>query len=118
MTNSKLIAGLIGPTLVVAAMTEALNLHIWARGIPAVVYLNGLILFVVGLAIVRFHNLWTLGWPVMVTLAGWLLLLGGLYRMAAPEAPQVGEGVVAYVLFAILFVVGGLLTFKAYGRRE
>jgi hypothetical protein len=53
------------------------------------VYLNAVILFVVGLALVRAHNRWSWTWPTVITVTGWMLLLGGLYRMVAPEAPQV-----------------------------
>jgi hypothetical protein len=56
MTNSKQIAGLIGPTLIALGVTETVNLHISATNITPVIYLNGTILFVVGLAIVRARN--------------------------------------------------------------
>ena len=42
--NSKRIAGLVGPTIVVLAISEALNFHIFADQIAPVVYLNGTIL--------------------------------------------------------------------------
>ena len=59
MTNSKQLAGLFGPTLMALTISEALNLHIWRVNIVPVTYLNGLILFVAGLSIVRAHNRWT-----------------------------------------------------------
>lgn len=40
-------------------ISEALNLHIWRVNIVPVTYLNGLLLFVAGLSIVRAHNRWT-----------------------------------------------------------
>ena len=79
-----------------------------------VVYLNGTALFVAGLAIVQIHNRWARNWTVLVTLAGWVLLAGGLYRMVAPTAPQLGRGTTTYVLLAVLIATGGLLTFKGY----
>jgi hypothetical protein len=114
--NSKTIAGLAGPTLVVLTLSEAMNFHIWSVNIAPVTYLNGFILFVAGLAIVRVHNRWTVGWPVMVTLLGWGVLLGGLYRMFAPEAQQAGDTAPTYVVLAIGLVVGIVLTFNAYAR--
>ena len=51
--TSRQLAGLIGPTLVALGATEALNMHIFENQIAPVVYLNGTILFVVGLALVR-----------------------------------------------------------------
>ncbi|MBZ5514411.1 MAG: hypothetical protein LAN62_06140 [Acidobacteriia bacterium] len=53
---------MIGPTLIALGVTETLNLHIWATNIAPVIYVNGTILFVVGLAIVRAHNHWTRSW--------------------------------------------------------
>jgi cation transport ATPase len=118
MTSSRHIAGLIGPAIVAVTISETLNLHIWATNIAPVTYLNGLLLFVAGLSIVRAHNRWTAGWPVLVTLTGWVLILGGLFRMFAPEARQGGENLPTYAVILVLFVIGVFLTFKAYGRAE
>lgn len=112
--NSKQIAGLVGPTAVVLTTSELLNLPIWTTHIPPLTYLNGLILFVAGLAIVRVHNYWMLDWTVLVTLTGWFLLLGGVYRMFAPEAPQMPQSTGSYVVIGILLLLGIILTFKAY----
>jgi hypothetical protein len=114
--TSRRLAGLIGPSVVVLTVTETLNFHIWATSIPAVVYLNGLIAFVAGLALVRAHNRWTLGWPVLVTLSGWLLVGLGLFRTIAPEARQGGRDVPSFALIALLFLSGAVLTVKGYQR--
>ncbi|MEP0707294.1 MAG: hypothetical protein ABJL17_01605 [Parvibaculum sp.] len=118
MANSKQIAAVMGPTLIVLSATEAINLHIWATNIAPVTYLNGTILFVAGLAIVRFHNVWMRGWPTIVTMAGWILLLAGLFRMFAPEAPQAGENIATYAMLGLLFAFGSILTLKAYSREK
>jgi uncharacterized membrane protein YhaH (DUF805 family) len=124
MTNSARIAGLLGPTLIAVSITEWMNLGVFAAAIgPSFaphVYLNGTLLFVAGLAIVRAHNYWTRGWPVLVTLVGWILMLGGLSRMAAPVAAQeAGQHPAAvYASLVVLIVIGAVLTFEAYGRRE
>jgi uncharacterized membrane protein YhaH (DUF805 family) len=124
MTNSVRIAGLLGPTLIAVAVTEALNLRamtaVAASSVVHVVYLNGTLLFVAGLAIVRAHNLWVRGWPILVTLIGWLLMVAGLARMAAPEAAQesVGDTAALYPLLAVILAIGAFLSFKAYARAE
>lgn len=117
MTNSRRIAGLIGPAIVAIVLSEAINLHIWVENSPPVTYLNGTLLFIGGLSIVRAHNLWTVRWPVMVTLAGWVAILGGLFRMFAPEAKQAGQNNFTYVMLALLLAFGMALTFQGY-RRE
>lgn len=118
MSNSKKIAGLIGPSLIALTTSEVINLHIWAINIPAVTYLNGTLLFVAGLSIVRVHNRWTGGWPVLVTLAGWFVILGGLFRMFFPEAQQLAENIPSYAVIMVIFAIGIFLTFKAYSRED
>ncbi len=77
MTHSRHLAGLIGPAMVGLGVTEAINMDVFANQIAPVVYLNGAILFVAGLAIVRAHNLWAWRWPDIMTLTGWVALIGG-----------------------------------------
>ncbi len=96
-------------------MTEAINIDIFAGNAAPVVYLNGALLFAAGLAIVQAHNRWAWNWPVLVTLTGWFLFLGGLFRMFAPQAPQLSKGIAAYAIFTSMAALGGLLTYKAYG---
>jgi uncharacterized membrane protein YhaH (DUF805 family) len=120
MTDSRRIAGLLGPTLIVLSASEAVNAHIWANVPATQVYLAGSLWFVAGLSIVRAHNRWTAGWPVLVTLVGWFAILGGLFRMFAPEFAQqsVPSGSVVLAMQAVLLVIGVILTVKAYGRDD
>ena len=117
MTSSKHLAELIGPTLIAISTSEAMNLPIFANNPAPVVYLNGTLLFVAGLSIVRVHNRWMRGWPALVTFVGWLFLFGGLIRMAAPEFAQrsVQDSSPVYALLLVLLAIGIVLTFKAYG---
>lgn len=118
MTNSKKIAGLVGPSIVAITASELPNLHIWAVNIPTVTYLNGTLLFIAGLSIVRAHNCWTKSWPILITLTGWFAILGGLYRMFFPEAQQLAENITTYIMVIILCMIGIFLTFKAYSRED
>src|SRR5205823_10709927 len=119
MTDSSRVAGLLGPTLIELAITEAMNLRVMAanRASVGLVYLNGTLLFVAGVAILQVHNRWTRGWPVLVTVMGWSAILGGVMRMFAPQATTSGATWV-YGLLAALLAIGVVLTFKGYGRRE
>ncbi len=114
MPRSRQIARIVGPTLIALGISEALNLDAFAGNPAAVVYLNGTLLFVAGLAIVQAHNRWSRDWRILVTLTGWILLFGGIYRMIAPRAPQVSKGLAADAIFTVLIAVGGCLTFIAY----
>lgn len=120
MANSKQIAGLLGPSLIAVSITESLNLDIFADTSAHLVYLNGVLLFVAGLSIVRAHNQWIPGWPVLVTLMGWLFLFGGLVRMAAPVSSQQAaySPTIVLALTSVLLVIGIVLTLKAYCREE
>ena len=122
MTNSKYIAGLIGPTLMALTLSESefIQPHLYDAQIPPVVYLSGALLFVAGLSIVRVHNLWMGGWPVLVTLVGWLAMLLGLFRMfAAGNYQHVAQNTTALLALEIVgFAVGMFLTFKACSRER
>ena len=122
MENSKRIAGLIGPSLIAITISESLNVHIWAANIAPAIHLNGTLLFVAGLSIVRAHNHWIRDWRVIVTLAGWFAILAGLLRMFAPEfyLRSVQNTSAATLITSIMIVcaIGLYLTFKAYGRED
>jgi hypothetical protein len=117
MTDSRKLAGLIGPTMVALGATEASNMEVFSNQIAPVVYLNGAILFVAGLAIVRAHKLWTWRWPVIMTLTGWVALFGGLWRMAAPNAQQATDDVLTYAVLAAIAAIGAILSVMAYGPK-
>ncbi|MFV8326599.1 hypothetical protein [Flavobacterium sp. ZS1P14] len=118
MTNSKHIAKLLGPTLIVMNVSEAINSQMWATVPATQTYLAGSLWFLAGLSIIRAHNHWTLGWSVLITVMGWFIMLGGLSRMFFPEAVQQGAQNVSVVLALqmVLLTTGIVLTFKAYSR--
>jgi len=122
MASSKRIAGLLGPTIVVMVASEfpLVQPHLYDAQIPPVVYLSGVLLFVAGLAIVRAHNVWRRDWTVLVTLSGWFSLLLGLFRMFAAGLYQRSSATASSIFFmileGILFVLGLIMTFKAYSR--
>ena len=118
MTNSKQLARLIGPTISVMTMSEMLNYHIWTTNIPPVTYLNGILLFLAGISIIRDHNRWVRSWPVVITIVGWFGILSGLFRIFFPEAKQADENTSTFVVISFLLAVGIFLTFKGYGRKK
>jgi hypothetical protein len=122
MSNSKRIAGLVGPTIVAMLVSEfpLVQPHLYDAQIPPVVYLSGVLMFVGGLAIVRAHNHWSRDWTMLVTLSGWFALVLGLFRMFAAGLYQRGSastGVSVFMVLEGILLAGGLLmTFKAYSR--
>ena len=124
MPNSAYIARLLGPALIGITVTEWMNLDIFTAAIgPSFaphVYLNGTLLFIAGLAIVRAHNVGSRRWPVLIALLGWVAVVAGLGRMAAPvSAQQAGQSAaVVYASLVALLAIGVVLTYKSYGRSE
>jgi hypothetical protein len=129
VTVTKMIAGLIGPTLIAMAVAVLLNLSSIPALVeevshePGLIMMSGILLFVAGVSIVRAHNRWTGGWPIVVTVLGWLFVLGGLARLLFPvriTGIAVGLGsnmsVIAGAEAVILLLVGAFLSFMAYRR--
>ena len=122
MANSKRIAALLGPIIVMMVASEfpLVQPHLYDAQIPPVVYLSGVLMFVGGLAIIRAHNHWARDWTVLVTLSGWFGLVLGLFRMFAAGAYQRQSAststTVFLVLEAFLLTIGLIMTLKAYSR--
>lgn len=122
MNPSKKIGSLIGPTILamVAAEYPLVQPHLYDVQIPPVVYLNGNLMFIGGLAIIRAHHHWSRDWTVLITLTGWFCLLLGLVRMFT--ASVYVQGYVAtnpatfMIIEVILLIVGSIITLKSYSR--
>jgi hypothetical protein len=99
MINSRQLAQIIGPTLSVMTLSEMMNLPIWENNIPSITFLNGVLLFVGGISIIRVHNFWVRSWIILITLIGWFILILGLLRMFFPTVKQGGENFSTYLLF-------------------
>jgi uncharacterized membrane protein HdeD (DUF308 family) len=114
MANSRNIAGTMGPAMVALSISEALNYRIWDTNMPQLIYLNGTLLLIAGIAIVRNHNLWVKDWRVLVTAMGWVAVFFGLLRMFFPEArqPEASPGMYAFLGLALL--AGSFLSAKSY----
>ena len=47
--------------------------------------LSGMLAFIIGFLIVRYHNTWTCTWSVLVTIIGWLSLIKGILIIVTPQ---------------------------------
>ena len=116
--KSKSIAGIVGPTLIVMVFSEMKfwNPTLYDSQIAPLIYLNGVLLFVAGLAIVRSHNIWTKSWQTLITIIGYVLIMIGLLRMLFPQTQEEQfENNYSIMIFEIaLILIGIFLTIKAY----
>jgi len=117
MDLSRRIARILGPVIVAVALSEAINMDIFAEQAAPIVYLNGAVLFTAGVAVLQAHATWRRDWTVLITLAGWALTAAGLFRLIWPQAPQASEGTPTIVALVLLAGVGVYLSWQGYRRR-
>jgi len=118
MDKSKSIAGIVGPTLILMVLSEIRlwNPTIYDNQIVPLIYLNGVLLFIAGLTIVRSHNIWAYGWQTVVTITGYIGILLGMLRMFFPDIQksEFRNNDSVFIIEIILILLGVFLTFKAY----
>jgi hypothetical protein len=128
MTTSIFLAKLIGPFFLIVGASLLLNQAQFRAMVEefmrsgALVFLTGLMILPVGLAIVLSHNVWTADWRVLITVLGWLSIVSGALRLLVPKrALDVGRKLYAkpnvlYVSAGIWLVIGAVLCFYGYFR--
>ena len=120
MSTSVFLARLIGPVMLVIGLAVLANQRAFRElaeeflASRALIFLSGLLIMPVGLAIVLVHNIWAADGRVMITLFGWVNLIGGAARLFAPAyVMQTGRAMLKrphFVTFAAAFwIVAGLL---------
>jgi F0F1-type ATP synthase membrane subunit a len=126
MQTSKILARIVGPTMIVPAIGIFLNFGVYQRLIedfgksPGLCYLGGLMGFLMGLLVLQFHNRWEAGWPVIITILGWITLIKGLVLMLFPGSminlwhPLTASPTALIVSFVISLAIGIFLTVKGY----
>lgn len=131
MTNSTLIARLMGPLLLILGFgmligllgdgaAEYMNmLRNFMADIPLIIVF-GMLTLVAGLAIVNAHNLWVTNWRVIITVLGWLAIIRGIVAILFPvRIHEIGETVMATPTgpttgAIIILVLGGILCWMGY----
>ena len=126
MSTSVFLARLIGPVMLVIGLAVFAN----QRGFRdmaeefmasrALMFLSGLLIMSLGVAIVLTHNVWIANWPVLITLFGWLCAIGGALRLFGPLfVVKAGHAMLKQPYFttvaaAIWVVLGLLFCFLGY----
>jgi hypothetical protein len=120
MSTSVFLARLIGPVMLVIGLAVFANQRAFREmaeefvASRALIFLSGLIIMPIGLAVVLTHNIWALDGRVMITLFGWVNAIGGALRLAAPAyVMQTGRAMLKRPHFipvaAAIWVVAGSL---------
>ena len=120
MSTSVFLARLIGPVMLVIGLAVFANQRAFREmaeefvASRALIFLSGLIIMPIGLAVVLTHNIWALDGRVMITLFGWANAIGGALRLAAPAyVMQTGRAMLKRPHFipvaAAIWVVAGAL---------
>jgi len=86
MIHSRQLAQIIGSTLSVMTISEMINFSILETNIPSVTFLNGTLLLVGGISILRIHHFGMMNWTIIITLICLLTLFLSLWRMLFPSA--------------------------------
>ena len=128
MPTSIFLARLIGPILVVVAISLLVNrksLDALAQELlrsHALIYLLGFIDLAVGLAIVLTHNVWVADWRLIITLLGWLLIVRGAVRILITDrvmkfgAKMLKNRNAVVGSLAVTIVLGLVLSYFGYAR--
>lgn len=123
MNISETLAVLMGSTLVLVGITVFNKTYFNAvmtelTDNKGLLWITGLITFVMGAVIVALHNVWSADWRVLVTLLGWLTAIKGavillfpssmllLYRRFLSNHLMTYSGVYAVVLGGLLLLLG------------
>ena len=130
MTNSTIIARLMGPVLlfmgigaVIGLLGEFPEAYVSVlREInnQSATLILGMFALLAGLAIVNTHNLWVSDWRVIITVVGWLAIIRGVLSLLFPaKMHTIGETITANtsgpVITALVFlVVGAILSWMGY----
>ena len=128
MSTSVFLARLIGPVMLVIGLAVFTNQRAFRElaeeflASRALIFLSGLLIMPVGLAIILTHNIWAADGRVMITLFGWFNAIGGAVRLVAPAyVMEAGRAMLKRPYFipaaAAAWVVAGLL-FCLFGFRH
>jgi len=86
----------------------------------AMLFVTGLLVFIIGCFLVAYHNVWTGGWKMIITVFGWLALLKGLMMIVIPESSiklynsiKISEKQLS-AYGAIVFAVGIIFSYLGY----
>jgi hypothetical protein len=135
MTNSTIIARLMGPVLLFTGIGAVIGLLgkfpeayvgvLRDMNNQSATIILGMFALLAGLAIVNTHNLWVSDWRVIITILGWLAIVRGALSLLFPNKMYgIGEAILGsrsgpLIGAVIVIVLGGILSWMGYrGKGE
>lgn len=125
MSNALLVAQLLGPIYLTIAIGMFVSQDYYKKMYEEMLksrmmmYVGGIMAFLIGLLILRVHNVWTADWTVVVTIIGWLALLKGVCLLVIPQKflgwnawVKNAKGLLVAEILAFLLGIG--LTYVGY----
>ena len=127
MQTSVFLARLIGPVMLVVGLAVFANQRAFRDmaeeflASRALLFLSGLLIMPMGVAIVLTHNVWTADWRVLITLFGWLHLLRGIITVLLPAQAMEfasrhvgGSNRIPLIPGSLAVIIGAILCFYGY----
>jgi hypothetical protein len=126
MSTAMMIAQILGPMYLVVALGLWLNGEHFKKIFESFVkseaslYMGGIMALIVGILIIRAHNVWVADWSVLITIIGYLATLKGVLLIVFPETVTMmwkkflikGNGI--RVGQFVTLILGAFLTWMGY----
>ena len=82
---------------------------------PALTFITGLFLLVMGVLLVEYHNIWVKNWTVLITIVGWAVVIKGILLITFPEFISHFKGWYKNVQSWGIFIIAIGLLFGYFG---
>jgi uncharacterized membrane protein len=124
--TSIIIARLIGPLFATIGLGMLTNTETYRQIAqqyltnPAIIYFSGILILLIGLAILNAHSAWTRDWRSAITFIGWFMTVIGVWRIIAPQLIPFAAGAITanHNFFAgmgiVMLTLGGFVTYRGY----
>jgi predicted MFS family arabinose efflux permease len=59
---------------------------------PAFTFMSGLFALILGMLLIKYHNIWVKDWTVLITIFGWAAAIKGVLFIAFPDSLKLFKG--------------------------
>lgn len=84
---------------------------------PALIFMSGLFALILGMIVIKYHNIWVKDWTVVITLFGWAATIKGVLFIAFPDSLKLFKGMykntkawgILMILISVIFGYFGFI---------